>query len=334
MSVPKKLFLIFLIAVAIASAFWVRQLKRRTIAISGSVITANSDPRKQLPIAGVAVTATDGLFFANTTSDSSGFFTVSLRRRILRGQPVTLRFRHPDYEPRDYPIQDVIARTPAKIYVAALTPIAHPAPALDDSPRQAVSNVVIRYSMKTATTMNVGSTVRSFEVANVGNTPCAGHLPCSPDGRWKAAAGAITLEAGAGNEFRNARASCIAGPCPFTRIETSGLDHDGQNIAVTATTWSDTATFLVEAEVVHPMISDLVRNSYPVVFGNALNFTLPPAAESVSIQAELNGETIIFPLGPALVLSWADCNARVNPDQTRVYRCELKPGYRWKGSSA
>jgi len=103
---------------------------------------------------------------------------------------------------------------------------------------------------------------------------------------------------------------------------------------VAAIAWSDTATFLVEAEVVHPMQSDVVRNSYPVIFGDALNFTLPPAAEGVSIQAELNGETIVFPLGPALILSWADCNARINPDQTRVYRCELKPGYRWLGNGA
>jgi len=146
--------------------------------------------------------------------------------------------------------------------------------------------------------------------------------------------GTASLDAGAGNEFRNARASCIAGPCPFTRIDTSGLEHDGRTIRVAAIAWSDTATFLVEAEVVHPMQSDVVRNSYPVIFGDALNFTLPPAAEGVSIQAELNGETIVFPLGPALILSWADCNARINPDQTRVYRCELKPGYRWLGNGA
>jgi len=39
---------------------------------------------------------------------------------------------------------------------------------------------------------------------------------------------------------------------------------------------------------------------------------------------------VIFPLGPALFLSWASCNARVNPDQTRVYRCELKNRYRFQ----
>jgi hypothetical protein len=85
----------------------------------------------------------------------------------------------------------------------------------------------------------------------------------------------------------------------------------------------------VEAEVVHPMTSDVVRNSYPVVFGDAFNFILPPSAEGISLQADLNGETIVFPLGPALILSWADCNVRINQDKNRVFRCELKPDYRW-----
>jgi hypothetical protein len=188
---------------------------------------------------------------------------------------------------------------------------------------------VIRYSIKTHTEVDVGSTVRSFEVVNKGNVRCGEQPLCSPDGKWKAASDSITLDAGPNNAFRNGRASCIAGPCPFTMINTAALEHPGRTVVVSATVWSDTATFLVEAEVVHPMISDVVRNSYPVIFGNALNFTLPPSAEGVSIQAEADGQSIFFPLGPSLVLSWANCNARSNSDQTHVYRCELKPGYRW-----
>jgi hypothetical protein len=94
--------------------------------------------------------------------------------------------------------------------------------------------------------------------------------------------------------------------------------------------WSDSTTFLLEADVVHPMESDTVRRSYPVIFGQALNFTLPPNAEGISIEAEVNGQGIIFPLGPELYLSWADCNERVNRDKTRVYRCEMRPGYRFR----
>ena len=100
-------------------------------------------------------------------------------------------------------------------------------------------------------------------------------------------------------------------------------------MTVSARNWSDTATFLLEAEVFRPMVSDMVRTSHPVKFGQALNFTVPGSAEGVSIQAEINGETITFPFGPNLYLSWADCNSRVNKDQTKVYRCELKPGYKF-----
>ena len=193
-----------------------------------------------------------------------------------------------------------------------------------------VGNVRVRYSIKALTEINVGSAVQTFEVENKGNVACKGQHPCSPDGKWKAALGSASLDAGPGNELRDARASCIAGPCPFTEIESNHLPQGEQLISVTARNWSDTATFLLEAEVFHPMVSDIIHESYPVIFGEGLNFTLPSAAEGVNIQAEIDGQTVIFPLGPSLFLSWASCNARVNPDQTRVYRCALKPGYRFQ----
>ena len=49
----------------------------------------------------------------------------------------------------------------------------------------------------------------------------------------------------------------------------------------------------------------------------------------MSIQAELDKNPIVFPLGPALLLSWAGCQMLVDKDQSRLYRCELKPGYRF-----
>jgi hypothetical protein len=119
--------------------------------------------------------------------------------------------------------------------------------------------------MKATTALNVGSAVKTFEVMNSGNVPCNGRDPCSPDGKWKAAIGSTSLDAGPGNEFRNARASCIAGPCPFTKIEADDLQRGGRSIQVFVRNWSDTATFLLEAEVFHPMVSDIVRESYPVI---------------------------------------------------------------------
>ena len=51
------------------------------------------------------------------------------------------------------------------------------------------------------------------------------------------------------------------------------------------------------------------------------------------VQADVASETIIFPLGPALFLSWANCEATVGRDHTKVYRCELKPEYQFPGTS-
>ena len=325
MSGGKKVLLIALLVAIPISVLWVRHLNRRTVTVVGAVITRNQDPRKQLPIAGVKVIIAEGRLFVGSTSDSSGLFKLTIRRLLLLGrQGVTVQFRHPDYQPLNLYVP--ISRS---ITVARLDPIARMPVAAETTAIQTIAHAVVRYSIKTATEENVGSAVRPFEAVNTGNVPCNGAPLCSPDKRWKAATGEIALDAGGGNEFRNARASCIAGPCPFTKIDTSELEHPGRTIHVSATTWSDTATFLVEAEVVHPMISDVVRYSYPFVSGNSLNFTLPPAAQGLTIQADLNGQNIIFPIGPALILAWADCNARSNPDETRVYRCELKPGYRW-----
>jgi hypothetical protein len=173
--------------------------------------------------------------------------------------------------------------------------------------------------------------VKTFQVVNNRNVPCNRQAPCSPDGNWKAATGSVTMDAGPDHEYRDVRASCIAGPCPFTRIDSSGFSQGGRVITATALDWSDTATFLLEAEVFRTVVDSNVRESYPVTFGQTLNFTLPPTEEGVSILAELDGVPMVFPMGPDLYLSWATCTARTNreAEKSTVYRCELKPGYRF-----
>jgi hypothetical protein len=316
-----SLFVLILVG---GSLLFVRWRIRRPISLQGSVMMQDADPRKQRPIADVQVSAEDDLATGTAKTDSTGFFQVTLPKGIRRGHPILFHFRHPRYLPLD--VGDFVGD---KLYVVRMAPLPEKAALPSGKPDVKISNVRLRYSIKSRTDVNVGSAVQTFEVQNKGNIPCKGQHPCSPDGKWKAALGSTTLDAGPGNEFRNARVSCIAGPCPFTRIESDHFSTGGQVIMVTARDWSDTAMFLVEAEVFHPMASQVVHQSYPVIFGQALNFTLPPAAEGVNMQADMDGQTIIFPLGPSLFLSWASCNGRVNADQTRVYRCELKPGYRF-----
>lgn len=309
--------------VLIVTLALIRWQRQKAISLQGAILVQDSDPRKQRPIAGVTISAGD-LATSDTASDSAGFFRLSLRKPIRQGHAIVLLFRHPQYNPLD--LNDFVT---SKLYVVHLVPrTGNTAP--ENQPEVKVANVRIRYTDKTRTDLNVGSAVKIFEVENKGNVPCKGESLCSPDGKWKAALGSATLDAGPGNAFRNARASCIAGPCPFTKIEADRRSQGDQIITASARNWSETATFLLEAEVFRPMMSQMEHWSYPVIFGEGLSFTLPSSAEGVIIKADIDGQTIIFPLGPSLFLSWATCNAGVNPNHGRIYRCTPKPGYRFQ----
>jgi hypothetical protein len=321
------------VCAAIGTALILRshRWRPRSVSIQGAVIRRDQDTRKQLPIADVAVTASDGLITVSTKSDPSGYFTLQLKENVWPGQKLTLSFRSPDYDPVDLTLPMGIRTTTKKLYVAAMTPVEPEAETPTSKKVSVVRNIRVRYTVNSQGEENVGSVVRTFQVVNQGNVPCNRQAPCSPDGNWKAATGSLTVDAGPDNEFRDVRASCIAGPCPFTRLDNSGFENGGRKITASALDWSETATFLLQAEVFRTSINSSVRESYPVIFGNTLNFTLPPTEEGVSIEADLDGTPMVFPLGPNLYLSWASCSSRTNreSDKSAVYRCELKPGYRF-----
>jgi hypothetical protein len=304
---------------------------RQRIPIEGAVIRRDADTEKQLPIADVVITATNGVKTITTRSEASGYFKLVWQKDVLSEKPVTLSFRHPDYEPLDLTVQTRRLQTPAELYVAAMIPIPLKSVTGSRRPEMLVSNIRVRYTLNSREETNVGSAVKIFQVVNKGNVPCKHQSPCSPDGMWKAASASVSMDAGPDNVFDNVRASCIAGPCPFTRVDSSGFIHGGRYIHASALNWSDTATFLMEAEVFQNAIVSNVRELYPVIFGRTLNFTLPPTQEGVSLEAEIDGFPIVFPLSTNLNLSWATCTVRTDTQQekTEVYRCELKPGYRF-----
>jgi hypothetical protein len=306
----------------ISTIFIIRH--RKPVTLRGAVLRDNPDANRQLPLADVEVTAINALGRATAKSDASGSFTLTLPKGLRRRQSVVLTFRRPEYQPLD--VNDFIGD---KIYIARMVP-QHRDTNAEVRAGSPVSNTRIRYSMKATTEANIGSAVRTFQIVNTGNTPCNKTPPCAPGGKWRATLGTVSLDAGEGNEFRNARVSCIAGPCPFTKIEQENFSPDKRHFNVAVLNWSDTVTFLLEAEVVHPMSSDLVRETYPVIFGRAMNFSLPASAEGPSIEAEVAGDPIVFPLGPDLFLRWANCNVVVDRDQSKNYRCELKPGYQFR----
>jgi hypothetical protein len=337
MTVKKVVWTILAVAAVVVISLLLRAHRlesikvRRSIPIEGAVIQRDADTKNEVPIADVAVTASDGVTTATTRSEASGYFKLVLQNGVLSGNPILVSFRHPNYQPLDLNVQIGRLQTPEELYIAPMIPIPPKTVTRSSRPEVVVSNVRVRYTINSRTDINVGSAVRTFQVVNTGNVPCNHQAPCSPDGKWKASSASATLDAGADNTFSNIRASCIAGPCPFTRIDSSGFIHGGRNISVSALNWSDTTTFLMEAEVYHTAINSNVRQLYPVIFGRTLNFTLPPTQEGVSLEAEIDGSPMVFPLGPTPNLSWATCTVRTDTEKekTTVYGCELKPGYRF-----
>lgn len=316
---------IVILVVAVRSHRW----RPRNISIQGAVVRSDKDPRNQLPISNVQITATDGVMTTITESDASGYFHIKFRENVWPGQTLMVSFQKDEYNPLELSLPLNYSTTMKKLYVAALTPVVLKKEIAPGKKQSVISGVRIRYTVNTEGEENIGSAVKTFEVANQGNIPCNRQGPCSPDGEWKAAMSSTTLDAGPDNEFRNVRASCIAGPCPFTRIDSSGFQRGGRVITASALDWSDTATFLLEAEVFRKSNNSSVRESYPVIFGRTLNFVLPASQEGASIEAEIGGVPMVFPLGPELYLSWATCTARASRDNasSTVYRCELKPDY-------
>lgn len=297
----------------------------KPLSLTGVVLVQNADPRKQAPIPDASVTATNGAETAYANSDSTGLFKLTLNKGAQVGQVVTFRFRHPGYFPLD-----LTRISGNEIYVARMLPLPQPPPAELGRPVAVLGNVRVRYTERATHTINVGSIAQAFEVVNTGNVPCGGSGACSPDGKWWATIGSHSVDAGAGNQFQNVRLSCIAGPCAFTKIESEEfLDHR-RSLKVSIRNWSDTVTYLLEAEVAQARVTDVVRQSYPAKFGPTMNFTLPAAAEGPSILAEMNGQEIVYPMGPDLILSWADCTVKVNADNTKLYRCDLKPGFQFE----
>lgn len=310
-------------ALLIPAVLIVRLSADRDVAfLTGAILRDDPDPKQQRPVRNAKITIGSGAVSGASMSNEAGFFRLNLLPPAEIGQPVRLQIRHPEYA--DF---DMTLAADKRVHVIRLKPTGVPGAA---APAVTVANVRVRYTLKYTEVLEVGNAVRAFEIPNRGNVPCENRPPCSPDGRWKASVRELSLDAGSGKEFRNVRVSCVAGPCPFTRIESNKSPRGGRTIAVAVRNWSDTVTYLVEAEVAQTIRGDTIRHSYPAIFGSSMNFTLPASAQGPSIEAELDGAAIVFPLGPRLALSWASCRLELGSDRTKLYRCELKPQYRFQ----
>jgi hypothetical protein len=300
------------------------------ITIQGAVIRRDAEAGKEIPIAGATVTVVDDVIRGTARSDASGYFRVIVREPVRPRAKVHLEFRAAGYHPLEMELKTGPHADLNRLFIAELNPVGVPTVTSSGHP-VTVSNVRIRYTENYQAETEIGAVARAFQVINQGDVPCKGSSLCSPDGLWKASRGSVTLDAGTGNILRNVRASCIAGPCPFTQIRSGDPAGGERTVVISAVDWSDTATFLVEAEVFNRSVASSVRESYPVIYGRDFHFTLPPTAEGPSILAEIGGTTIVFPLGKGIYLGWGACSSRISPESANatIYQCELKPGYQF-----
>jgi hypothetical protein len=320
---PRNLIIAAAVAVLAAFAIVSFLLRHRPLTeLTGVVLQQDRDPAKQPPIKGAEVFLSGGLSQGSAWSDAAGLFHLKLRPGVRIGQSATLIVRH-----QDYIAARILEILQDRLYVIRVVP----APSHISNP-QILTDLKIRYTVRSTRTEDVSSAMKRFEVVNQGDVPCRDRFPCSPDGKWKATIGRVTLDAVEGSEFHNARVTCIAGPCPFTRIEKDGFSAGGRSISVAVRDWSDTVSFVLEADVTRSVTSETVRQAFPVLFNQVLSFTLPASAQGTTIEATLDGMDIVYPLGPALELSWADCSVTVTKNDVKLVRCTLKPGYQFPES--
>ena len=158
------------------------------LTIKGAIIVSSDDVNKRAPIPGVWISVEGDSENQHAFSSPTGFFELNLGKRVKSDQLLILQFRHPQYLPTD-----VTTLATDGLFVARLAPIAEFGATAPSVAPTVVSNIKVRYTVKTTTMLNVGSTLKIFHVVNVGSVPCAGHYPCSPDEKWQATVGSATL---------------------------------------------------------------------------------------------------------------------------------------------
>src|ERR1700742_1649241 len=125
MTGKKIVWAMIAVAAAVVIALFLRAHLRsipvhRLITIEGAVVQHDADTKKELPIAGVAITASDGVKSVTTQSEASGYFKLVLQKGVLSEKPVMVSFRHPSYEPLDLNVQTRRLETQDELHIAAM----------------------------------------------------------------------------------------------------------------------------------------------------------------------------------------------------------------------
>ena len=156
------------LAVVLSSMF---SRPERVMFITGAVLQEDHDPQRQLPLPDVEITMNEPAV-AQTKSEASGFFRLSLGEGVVVDRTIQLSFRHPEYLPR-------YLTFPAggELRIVRMSPKARDTDGQPNGPRAKVSEIRMRYAVKNRTIANVGSAAKSFEVANAAESLVQLNLP-------------------------------------------------------------------------------------------------------------------------------------------------------------
>jgi hypothetical protein len=157
------------------------QWRPRSLTIQGAVIRNDEDTRKEIPISGASITASDGVTTRSTLSDASGYFHITFPETVWPGQVLNLAFRHTDYLPMDIQLHTGLRLASKELHIAAMVPIEPSVGGGTNKPLSVVSNIRVRYTVNSAMDENIGSAVKIFQVANKPDVPCNSQAPCSPN---------------------------------------------------------------------------------------------------------------------------------------------------------
>ena len=141
----------------------------RVALITGAVIAQNKDPHLQRPIRNANVIAESGASVWKVVSEASGLFRLRLDPPVAAGDIVVLKVEHPDYHPFAITTVPEIRSMWFDLLRQAGASESPPA-----RPETRISNVRVRYATRITSTNTIGAAVRTFEIANTANVPCAG----------------------------------------------------------------------------------------------------------------------------------------------------------------
>ena len=200
---------------------WIFPTKSPAISdVEGAVMKDDIDPEKRYPLNGVQVIDSDtpGLALGPVTTQEDGSFKLKLRPDARSGQSIDLQFTAAGYQKKT-----ANAAVGVDVnYTFYLWP-SLPTVSLSSNQRRSVTATVVRVADTFAENQS-----KTFQIPNYGSVRCNGGGPCSPDGKWKASVVTSTLDAGLGNKFISCKVVCVAGPCPWTKVNS----HQWREIAL------------------------------------------------------------------------------------------------------